>query len=191
VSTSPEVLLVRHGETEWSRAGRHTGRTDLPLTEEGRADAARLGDRLRGRAFALVLTSPLRRAVETCAIAGFGDRAERDADLREWDYGDYEGRTTAEIRAEHPRWTLWWDGTPGGETATDVGARADRVLERVRAADGDVLLIAHGHLLRVLTARWLGLSPTEGRLFALDPATLSVLGYEREAAVIRRWNVPA
>jgi broad specificity phosphatase PhoE len=184
----PEIVLVRHGETEWSRAGKHTGRTDVPLTEEGREQATVLGEALGDRAFMLVLTSPLSRAAETCRLAGLGDLAQERDDLQEWDYGAYEGRTTPEIREERPGWTLWRDGVPGGETATDVGARADRVIAELRDASGDVSVFAHGHLLRVLTARWLGLEPADGRLFALDTATLSVLGYERETQVVRLWN---
>jgi broad specificity phosphatase PhoE len=185
-----QVVLVRHGETEWSRDGRHTGRTEVPLTEKGREQAERVGAALRGRDFALVLTSPLGRALETCRLAGFGDRAEQRDELMEWDYGAYEGMTTAEIREERPGWTLWADGVPGGETVEQVGERVDRVLDDVRATDGDALLFAHGHVLRVLTARWLGLEPAAGRLFALDPATLSTLGYERETAVVHVWNAP-
>ena len=186
----PEVVLVRHGETLWSRVGKHTGRTDVPLTEEGRRQSERVGDALRGRRFALVLTSPLQRAAETCRLAGLGDVAVFREELMEWDYGAYEGRTTPEIRAEVPKWLLWRDGVPGGETAADVGRRVDEVIADVRAADGDVAIFAHGHVLRVLAARWLGLPPTEGRLLALDPATISILGYERETPVIRRWNEP-
>lgn len=187
---APEVVLVRHGETEWSRTGKHTGRTDVPLTETGRQQAEAAGATLRGRRFGLVLTSPLQRASETCRLAGLGDSAVVDDELMEWDYGAYEGRTTPEIRAERPGWTLWTDGVPEGETATEVGGRADRVIARVRAAGGDMALFAHGHVLRVLTARWLGLEPADGRLFAFDTATISVLGYERETAVIRLWNEP-
>ena len=183
-----EVVVVRHGETEWSRAGRHTGRTEVPLTEKGREQAEAVGAALRDRDFALVLTSPLGRALETCRLAGFGDHAQQRGELMEWDYGAYEGRTTAEIREGRPGWTLWRDGVPEGETVGQVGERVDRVLDEVRAADGDALLFAHGHVLRVLTARWLGLEPDAGRLFALDPATLSTLGYERETAVIQLWN---
>jgi broad specificity phosphatase PhoE len=185
----PEIVLVRHGETEWSRAGKHTGRTDVPLTERGRAEAAALGAFLRQRQFVLVLTSPLSRAVETCRLAGLGERAQVRDELMEWDYGAYEGRTTLEIRKERPGWSLWSDGVPEGETAADVGARVDRVLAELRAPDGDAAVFAHGHVLRVLAARWLGLDPADGSLFALDTATLSVLGYERETSVIRRWNV--
>jgi len=184
-------VLVRHGETEWSRAGRHTGRTDVPLTEHGRGQAVAVGEELRARGFALVLSSPLGRALETCRLAGFGGRAEQRDELMEWDYGAYEGRTTSEIREERPGWTLWRDGVPDGETVEQVGVRVDRVLDEVRSADGDVLLFAHGHVLRVLTARWLGLDPDAGRLFALDPATLSTLGYERETPVLQLWNQPA
>jgi probable phosphoglycerate mutase len=183
-----EVVLVRHGETEWARLGRHTGRTDIPLTEEGRAQAELAGRRLAGREFALVLTSPLSRAADTCRLAGFAAHCETTDDLLEWDYGEYEGRRTVDIRGERPGWTLWADGVPGGETAAQVGARADNVIARASEADGDVLLFAHGHLLRVLGARWLNLEPTGGRLFALSPATLSVLGYERETRVFLRWN---
>jgi broad specificity phosphatase PhoE len=183
-----EVVLVRHGETEWSRAGRHTGRTDVPLTEQGRRQAEAVGAALRDRDFALVLTSPLGRALETCRLAGFGERAKSRDELMEWDYGAYEGRTTAEVREERPGWTLWRDGVPGGETIEQVGQRVDRVLDEIRALDGEALLFAHGHVLRVLTARWLELEPDAGRLFALDPATLSMLGYERETPVIQLWN---
>ena len=183
-----EVVLVRHGETEWSRDGRHTGRTEIPLTEHGRAQAEAVGAALRDREFALVLTSPLGRALDTCRLAGFGDRAQQRDELMEWDYGAYEGRTTAEIRDERPGWTLWRDGVPEGETVDQVGERVDRVLDEVRSLDGDALLFAHGHVLRVLTARWLGLEPGAGRLFALDPATISVLGHERETTVLQLWN---
>ena len=186
----PEVVLVRHGETLWSRSGKHTGRTDIPLTEEGRRQSERVGDTLRGRRLALVLTSPLQRAAETCRLAGLGNVAVSREELMEWDYGAYEGRTTPEIRADVPGWSLWSDGVPGGETAADVGRRVDHVIAELGAVDGDVALFAHGHVLRVLAARWLGLPPTEGRLFALDPATISVLGHERETPVIRRWNEP-
>jgi probable phosphoglycerate mutase len=184
----PEVVLVRHGETEWSRSGKHTGSTDVQLTDLGREQATALGGELHGRRFELVLTSPLERAAETCRLAGYGDVAQRRDDLREWDYGPYEGRTTPEIREERPGWTLWRDGVPGGETDAAVGGRADRVIAELRSLTGDAALFAHGHVLRVLTARWLGLEPRDGRLFALDTATISVLGYERETAVIRVWN---
>jgi probable phosphoglycerate mutase len=182
-----EIVLVRHGESEWSRTGRHTGRTDIPLTEEGRQAAGAVGEVLQRRRFELVLTSPLARAAETARLAGFDEPQVRE-DLMEWDYGSYESRTTLDIRKERPGWTLWRDGVPGGESAAEVGARADRVIDELRSIDGDALVFAHGHLLRVLAARWLGLEPGEGRLFALDPATISVLGYERETPVIRVWN---
>jgi probable phosphoglycerate mutase len=190
-SFTQEVMLVRHGETEWSRAGKHTGRTDVPLTDRGREQALAVGEALRGREFALVLTSPLQRAADTCRLAGFGDQAQERDDLVEWDYGAYEGRTTEEIRKERPGWLVWDDELPGGETLAQVGVRADRVIGEVRAAEGDALLFAHGHVLRILAARWLGLEPRAGRLFALDPATLSTLGYEHETAVLRVWNRPA
>jgi broad specificity phosphatase PhoE len=185
-----KVVLVRHGETEWSRDGRHTGRTDVPLTVHGREQAEAVGGALQDWEFALVLTSPLGRALETCRLAGFGDRAERRNELMEWDYGAYEGRTTAEVREERPGWTLWRDGVPEGETVEQVGERVDLVLDDLRPLDGDALLFAHGHVLRVLTARWLELDPDAGRLFALDPATISALGYERETSVIKLWNQP-
>ena len=181
------VVLVRHGETEWSRSGQHTSRTDLELTAVGRRQAEALGSALSARRFALVLTSPMRRAAETARLAGVA--AEVAPELAEWDYGDYEGRTTADVRTEVPGWTVWSHPSPGGETPAEVGARVDRLLERVRAVDGDVALFSHGHLLRVLAARWLGLAPQDGRLFALDTATLSVLGSERETPVVRRWNL--
>lgn len=185
----PEVFLVRHGETDWSRTGKHTGRTDIPLTERGREQAVAVGAALRGRRFALVLTSPLERAAETCRLAGYGEVAERREELMEWDYGAYEGRKTVDIREERPGWTLWRDGVPGGETAAHVGARADRVIAELRALTGDAAVFAHGHMLRVLAARWIGLAPWAGQLLALDPATISVVGYERETPVLRSWNV--
>jgi broad specificity phosphatase PhoE len=187
-SADHELWLVRHGETEWARLGRHTGRTDIPLTETGRAQARVLGRRLAGHTFGLVLTSPLSRASETAALAGFGGVAIVDPDLREWDYGALEGRLTADIRVDYPGWTIWTGPWPEGETVEEVGARADRVVERARAAGSDVLVFAHGHLLRVLAARWLDLPPDSGRLFALGTATLSVLGWERENPVIETWN---
>jgi broad specificity phosphatase PhoE len=185
-----EIVLARHGETEWSRDRRHTGRTDIPLTERGRREAAKLRDALAGRSFARVLSSPLGRALETCRLAGLGDRAELSDDLVEWDYGEYEGITTAEIREKRPDWNLWRDGCPGGETAADVGRRVDRVVAALDGLEGDAAVFAHGHLLRVLAARWLGLGPEAGALLALDTGTLSALGYERETRVITRWNVP-
>jgi broad specificity phosphatase PhoE len=180
--------LIRHGETEWAREGRHTSRTDVPLTELGRSQAVAVGRKLADVPFAVVLSSPRLRALETARIAGFGDRVEVDEDLREWDYGTDEGRTTAEIRTDRPGWTIWTGGPRGGETIDEVSARADQVVARVRASSGDVLLFAHGHLLRVFAARWLGLPPVDGRLVALSTATVSVLGWEHETAVILRWN---
>ena len=182
------IVLVRHGETEWSASGRHTSRTDVPLTEKGREAARGLGERLAGHEFALVLTSPRSRARDTCAEAGFGEAAEVTGDLAEWDYGGYEGLTTPEIRVDRPGWLLWHDGVPGGETATQVAARADRVLERALAADGDVALFAHGHILRVVGARWLGQPVRFGGSIALDTASLSELGFEHSNRVLRRWN---
>jgi probable phosphoglycerate mutase len=187
VSALNELVLVRHGETDWSRSGRHTGRTDVPLTAEGRKEAERVGERLGGRTFERVLTSPLARAAVTARLAGFPD-AERRDELMEWDYGAYEGKTTPEIREGSPGWTIWSGNVPDGESADDVAARVDRVLDELRSVEGDALVFAHGHLLRVLAARWLGLDPREGRHFALDPATISVLGYERETPVVRLWN---
>jgi broad specificity phosphatase PhoE len=185
-----DLFLVRHGATAWSRAGRHTGRTDVPLLEEGRDPTQALATVLAAPRFSLVLTSPLLRAKETCALAGLGDRAQVTDDLVEWDYGDYEGLTTDEIRLERPGWTLWADGVPGGETVGAVGRRADRVIEAARAAAGDTICFAHGHVLRALAARWAGLPPVGGRFLALDAAALSVLGWEREVPVLVRWNEP-
>ena len=186
-----ETVVVRHGETDWSASGRHTSRTDLPLNEDGRSRAAALAAELSRRSYALVLCSPLRRARETCELAGFGAVAVVCEDLREWDYGDYEGLTTPEIRAQRPDWNLWRDGCPGGELPEQVGARADRVLLRARAAGGDVLVFAHGHILRVLTARWLEMKPAAGGRFALGAGATGVLGHEHGTAVIQRWNAEA
>ena len=185
-----QLWLVRHGETEWARLGRHTGRTNVPLTELGREQAGALGRRLAGHAFESVLTSPLSRAAETARLAGFGATAVIEPDLREWDYGDLEGRLTADIRTDHPDWSIWAGPWPGGETADEVAARADRVLARCLdpGLRGDVLVFSHGHLLRVLAARWLGLPPASGGLFALATATVSILGWEREQPVIETWN---
>jgi len=190
VSTLPITYLARHGETAWSLSGRHTGLTDVPLTARGETNARRLGERLRHLELARVWTSPLQRAATTCELAGFAAMAQRDPDLVEWDYGDYEGRRTAEILQERPRWQLFIDGCPGGESPADVGARADRVIDRIRTADGDVLLFSSAHFLRVLGARWLGLPPGGGRHFMLATASLSALGYEHDAEepVIRFWN---
>ena len=184
----PRVFLVRHGETEWSVTGQHTGRTDIPLTEEGRRQAKRLGARLARERFALVLVSPLSRAQETARLAGFGDVAQVEPDLVEWDYGAYDSLTAADIRRERPGWTPWWGGFPGGETLEDLSVRAERVLTRVRAVDGDVALFAHGHILRIIAARWLEQPAIEGARYYLATATLSVLGWERETSVIDRWN---
>ena len=184
-----DVWLVRHGETEWARLGRHTGRTDIPLTETGREQARALGRALADHQFGLVLTSPLSRAVNTAALAGFADRAVVEPDAREWDYGVLEGRLTADIRDEYPGWSIWRGPWPGGETIDDVAARADRVIARVRATTGDVLVFSHGHLLRILAARWLALPSIDGGLFALGTATISVLGWEHDAPVIETWNV--
>ncbi|WP_030921364.1 histidine phosphatase family protein [Streptosporangium amethystogenes] len=190
-----QMILLRHGETEWSRDGRHTGRTDLRLTAGGEEQARALAPLISDRTFGLVLVSPARRARDTAELAGIKDY-ETDPDLWEWDYGGYEGITTLEIRESRPGWHLWRDGVvPGdaehpGESAEQVGARADRVIARALAADGDVVLVAHGHYLRVLCARWLGLPPTDGRLFRLDTGTYSRLGFERDEPVVLTWNAP-
>jgi broad specificity phosphatase PhoE len=185
-----EIWVVRHGQTEWALTGQHTGSTDIPLTEEGRAEAAAVGRYLAGRKFALVLVSPLQRARESCRIAGYDAVAQVNPDLREWSYGRYEGLTSAEVQAGRPGWSLWDDGPEGGERVEDVAARAERVIARAEAAGGDVLLFAHGHVLRILAARWLGLPPNAGRLFALGTASLGMLGHERESRVLARWNIP-
>jgi probable phosphoglycerate mutase len=187
----PRVYLARHGETAWTLSGQHTGRTDILLTARGEADARRLGERLQSLSFALVLTSPLQRAKRTCELAGFGDRAVVDLDLREWDYGEFEGLKTVEIRRRRPDWKLFRDGCPGGETVNQVSGRADRVIARLRAAAGDALVFSHGHFLRMLTARWLALPPADGRLFLCDPTSLGTLGYEHDQSdepVVRLWN---
>ena len=183
-----EAWLIRHAETEWSKTRRHTGRTDVPLTDEGRAAARALADRLAGREWSAVLTSPLSRARETCALAGLAGRAVVRDELLEWDYGDYEGITTAEIRETRPGWYLWRDGAPGGETPTAVAARCDALIADLAAADGDVAVFAHGHVLRMLAARWIDLPPDGGGRLALTTASLSVLSYERETRVLLRWN---
>jgi probable phosphoglycerate mutase len=186
----PVIYLARHGETAWSLSGQHTGLTDLPLTPRGERNARQLGERLKGLTFASVLTSPLQRASRTCALAGFGAVAEVERDLVEWNYGQYEGRRSDEIHKERPDWQLFRDGCPGGETPEQVGARADRVVSRVRAVPGNVLLFSSGHFLRVLTARWLGLEAAGGRYFLLSTASLSALGYEHNLSepVLRLWN---
>ena len=188
--TLPVTYLARHGETAWSITGQHTGTTDLPLTECGQRNARRLGERLKGLTFAAVFTSPLQRAAHTCELAGFGAQAKIDGDLSEWDYGQYEGRRTSEIHQERPEWQLFRDGCPGGESPADVAVRADQVINRIRAIDGDVLLFSSGHFLRTLAARWLGLEPLAGKYFFLGTASLSVLGYEhsRAQSVIRLWD---
>lgn len=189
-SPFPELYLVRHGETEWSRSGKHTGRTDIPLTEAGEAAARGVAGRLQGLSFAAVWSSPSLRARTTCALAGFGDGAVIKDELAEWDYGAYEGITTKQILAERPGWQLFRDGCPQGEDAAQVGARADAVIGQFRQAAGAVLVFSSSHFLRVLAARWLGLPPQDGSRFVLDTASLSVLGYEHDLTepVIRRWN---
>jgi broad specificity phosphatase PhoE len=186
----PVIYLARHGETAWSLTGQHTGLTDLPLTERGEQNAKALGKRLLGLKFGKVFTSPLQRAARTCELAGFGPVAEVDRDLLEWNYGQYEGRRTAEIHAERPDWQLFRDGCPGGESPDQVAARADRVVTRVRALRADVLVFSSGHFLRVLAGRWLGLEPAAGRYLLLSTASLSALGYEHNLGqpVIRLWN---
>ena len=186
----PSIYLARHGETAWTLSGQHTGLTDLPLTERGEQSARALGARLRGLTFGLVLTSPLQRAARTCELAGLGARAEVDRDLVEWDYGKYEGRTSAEIRAERPDWEIFRDGCPEGESPRQIGARADRVVRRLRPLDADALVFSSAHFLRVLTARWLELEVAGGRLLVLGTASLSALGYDhdRSQPVIRLWN---
>jgi broad specificity phosphatase PhoE len=188
--TLPTIYLARHGETAWTISGRHTGRTDIPLTPRGERNAQRLGQRLSGMTFVKVLTSPLQRARSTCALAGFGDVAETDADLLEWDYGNYEGETSAQIHARCPAWNLFRDGCPLGEMPSQVGVRADRVIRKVRRLHGDVLLFSSGHFLRVLAARWLGLEPLAGKFFLLGTASLSALSYEHNETepAIRFWD---
>ena len=187
---NPTIYLARHGETAWSLTGQHTGLTDLPLTEHGERNARNLGGRLCGLKFAKVFTSPLQRAARTCELAGFKSAAEVDHDLVEWNYGDYEGRRTVEILKSNPGWQLFRDGCPGGESPAQAGARADRVIQRVRAVQGDVLIFSSGHFLRVFAARWLGIEPAAGRFFLLETASLSAVGYEHNLSqpVIRLWN---
>jgi len=184
---TPRVVLVRHGETAWSRDRRHTGRTDIPLTPLGEVQATALAPRLAAWTFAQVLVSPLARACQTADLAGL-EGPEATPDLLEWDYGDYEGRTTTAIREDHPGWDLFGDGVPGGETIHQVATRVDRVIARIRAGSGDVACVAHAHLLRVLAARWMGVDPVSARYLVLGPASISVLGWEREQAVIEHWN---
>jgi len=190
-SAFPEIYLVRHGETEWSLCGKHTGRSDIPLTANGEAAARRVGSRLEGKSFDAVWSSPSQRARNTCELSGFGAVASVKDDLAEWDYGAYEGITTKEIHASRPGWQLFRDGCPNGEVAKDVGARADRIISELRQANAPILIFSSSHFLRVLGARWLGLPSTDGARFILDTASISVLGYEHDVAepVIRRWNV--
>lgn len=184
----PRAVLVRHAETAWSLSGQHTGRTDIPLTEHGRKLAADLAPALAGWSFQRVLCSPSRRALETCQLAGLGERAEISEDLYEWDYGDYEGLTSAQIKQQNPAWDLWRDGCPGGESPAQVGARLDRVVALLAASSGPVAVFSHGHALRVLGARWIELDPSHGRRLGLSTASLSLLGHEREARILARWN---
>ena len=190
MASLPEVYLARHGETAWTLTRQHTGRTDIPLTPRGEQNARSLAPRLKGVAFARVLVSPLLRARRTCELAGFGDHAELDPALQEWDYGQYEGRRTTDIRQERPDWFLFRDGCPGGESVEVVGVRADHVIARLRTIDGNILVFSHGHFLRVLAARWLGLPAGDARHFVLSTAALSILGYEhtRDEPAIRLWN---
>jgi len=187
----PQIHLVRHGETAWSLSGQHTGRTDMPLTPAGEAAARGVAERLKGLSFSAVWSSPSQRAYNTSVLAGFGATSVRNDDLQEWDYGAYEGRTTKEILAERPGWTVFRDGCPQGETAADVGARAARIIRQIREAGGSILIFSSAHFLRVLAARWLGLPPEGGALFVLDTASISVLGYEHDLSepVVRRWNM--
>jgi probable phosphoglycerate mutase len=185
-----QICLVRHGETEWSVNGRHTGKTDIPLTEKGRAMALLLEPILSGENYSFVLTSPLRRASETCELAGLGGRAAVDPDLIEWDYGEFEGLTTSQIHEKKPGWMIFRDGCPGGETPEEIGIRVDRLIAKAHCAEGNVALFAHGHLFRVFAARWLELRVMDGCRFLLEPATLNILGYYRGTPAIRRWNIP-
>jgi broad specificity phosphatase PhoE len=187
-AAAAEAVLVRHAETEWSREGRHTGLTDIPLSDEGRATARALAGRLRRWDFERVLVSPLSRARETCELCGLGERAEVLDDLHEWDYGEYEGLTTPQIREQRPEWVLWRDGCPGGEDARQVGERADRVIAVIGERSGPVAVFSHGHMLRVLGARWIALDPSQGARLGLSTAAISVLGYERDTRVLALWN---
>jgi probable phosphoglycerate mutase len=184
------AVLIRHGETEWTLNSRHTGNTDIPLTDNGRDAARQLAPLAAKASFSLVLTSPMRRAQETCTLAGLGDRAQVDANLREWHYGEYEGLTAQEIYARQPGWRVFTDGCPGGESPADVALRVDCVIARIRSAEGDVALFAHGHVFRVFAARWLGLPPAAGSHFLLDPATVSVLSHYRGRPAVKCWNAP-
>lgn len=191
MSDEPQVVLVRHAETAWSKSGQHTGSSDVPLLDEGRAKAKQVGQRLGGAPFARVFTSPLQRAAETCRLAGYGDHAETRDDLREWDYGELEGLTTPEIRQRHPGWMVWHDGAPGGESPADVRERVDRVVDELAgicASGGDVLVFGHGHLLQALGVRWVELPIADGRLVVLHTGSLSRLGWKRELRVIETWN---
>lgn len=190
IDSNKEIWLMRHGETGWSAKGMHTSRTDLPLLPSGIRQAEELRDKLNGRKFALVLVSPMQRARETCRLAGYGDVARVTDDLKEWDYGAYEGRTTAAIRKDRPTWSLWRDGVSDGESVQHVGTRVQRVIEECLQVDGDVALFAHGHVLRILTAVWLELTPDRGQLFMLGTGTISILGFEHDYRVIKRWNSP-
>lgn len=183
-----DIYIARHGATEWSKSGQHTSRTDLPLLPEGEEQAEGMRSKLDGVAFSLVLCSPLRRARETCELAGFGDAAEITEDLVEWDYGEYEGLTTPDIRETNPSWWLWRDGCPGGEMPGEIGARVDRVLARFASVDGNGLVFAHGHLLRVFTARWLEMEVAAGARFKLEAGSLGILGHERDTTVIEHWS---
>jgi probable phosphoglycerate mutase len=185
-----EAVLIRHGETAWSRSGQHTGSTDIPLTENGRRAARELAPHLASMRFSLVLCSPLQRARQTCELAGLGEAAQLEPDLREWDYGDYEGLTPAQIHAEAPGWLVFRDGCPGGESPAQVAERVDRVIARVRAMEGRVALFAHGHLLRLFAARWIGLEPDQGGRFLLDTATFNLLSYYRDIPALKCWNAP-
>lgn len=188
--TKQQVFVFRHGATSWSETGKHTGVTDVLLTEEGRRQAARLRPLLGGRAFARVMTSPLQRALETCRLAGLGGQAGQSPDLMEWNYGDYEGLTSDEIHRDRPGWLVFNDGCPNGEMPADVGRRVDRVIDTVRGVNGDVALFAHGHVLCVLAARWLGLSPNDGRLFILETSTINILSYSHGVPAVAVWNAP-
>lgn len=185
----PQLWLIRHGETDWSAKGQHTGRTDVALNDKGRREATGLRQQLAKRRFVRVMTSPLLRAAETCRLAGYGDAAEPWDDLMEWDYGDYEGMTTEEVRRHRAGWLIWNEGVPNGETVAQVGQRADRVISALADTDGPIALFGHGHMLRILAARWLGLPPESGRLLTLDAGSVSWLGYEHQLPALRQWNL--